>query len=89
MVINSEHFMIYICKNKYKRSHFKMETTLSCLRNCFACLNPLTFVKRNKITFGLDLKQPLSQRTVCQNNKKEDIVNNGLMATRMKIKNIV
>lgn len=88
MVINSEHFMIYICENKYKMSHFKMEATLSCLRNCFSCLIPLTLVKQNKITFGLGLKQPASQITVCQNNKKEDIIN-GLMATRMKIKIIV
>lgn len=69
-----------------KRSHFKMELELPPRRNCLVGLNSSDFqmLKLGLVTFGLSLKQPASQTTVCEDNKTTDI-----MATGLKMKGII
>lgn len=63
-----------------------MELELPTQRNCLARLTPQTFgiLKPGKATFALGLSNAVSQRPVCKDDKKAD-----MMATELKIKNAV
>lgn len=74
------------------RGQFKVPPELPWHRNRLArCFMPQTFgmFKQGKISFGLGLRQPVSQTSVCKGNKTADSMTTGLMTTGLKIKNML